>query len=235
LGVVLALFASYFDAMTVVPLFCANFLKAVHEHGAGSPETKKSWGGRFHANFNAKFEVMLNSYERSVRWALARPWQVVIGFLVFFFACFLLIPFVGVSFFPRTDAGQFVINLKAPTGTRIELTDGYVQRVENIVRQVIPSGELNTIVSNIGVTPDLSSLFTSNSGMHTAFVQVGLAEDHKVNSFVYMARVRSRIATDIPELRTYFQSGGLVDAVLNQGAPAPQCREPDIPRNRATN
>ena len=29
---------------------------------------------------------------------------------------------MGVSFFPRTDAGQFVINVKAPTGTRIELT-----------------------------------------------------------------------------------------------------------------
>jgi multidrug efflux pump subunit AcrB len=35
LGVVLALFASYFDAVTVVPLFCANYLKAIHEHEQG--------------------------------------------------------------------------------------------------------------------------------------------------------------------------------------------------------
>jgi multidrug efflux pump subunit AcrB len=76
-------------------------------------------------------------------------------------------------------------------------------------------------VSNIGVMPDLSSLFTPNSGMHTAFVQVGLKEDHKVDSYTYMRLVRARIARDLPELRTYFQSGGLVDAVLNQGAPAP--------------
>ena len=69
--------------------------------------------------------------------------------------------------------------------------------------------------------PDLSSLFTPNSGMHTAFVEVGLKEDHKVSSFVYMAEVRDRIARELPELRTYFQSGGLVDAVLNQGVPAP--------------
>ena len=95
---------------------------------------------------------------------------------------------MGVSFFPRTDAGQFVINVKAPTGTRIELTEDYVKRVEDIVRQVVPPGELETIVSNIGLTPDLSSLFTPNSGMHTAFVQVGLKEDHKDSSFVYMDR-----------------------------------------------
>src|SRR5438093_5100817 len=36
-----------------------------------------------------------------------------------------------------------------------------------------------------------------------------------------MARVRQGIATDLPELNTYFQSGGMVDAVLNLGLPAP--------------
>jgi len=221
LGVVLALFASYYDAVTVVPLFCANYLKAIHDHGHPKDRETKSWGQRFHAGFNAKFEVMLNFYEKWVRRALEVPGTVVVGFLIFFFACFLLYPFVGVSFFPRTDAGQFVINVKAPTGTRIEVTDSYINSVENIVKQIVPPKELETIVSNIGLTPDLSSLFTPNSGMHTAFVQVGLKEDHNVSSFLYMDRVRSRIASQLPQLRTYFQSGGLVDAVLNQGAPAP--------------
>jgi multidrug efflux pump subunit AcrB len=220
LGVVIALFASYFDALTVVPLFCANFLKAEH-HGIDKGHEKQSWGKRFHAGFNRKFELMLNFYERWVRRALDRPWTTVLGFLGCFFACFLLIPFVGMSFFPRTDAGQFMINLKAPTGTRIEITNDYVAKVENIVRQVVRPSDLETVVSNIGVMPDLSSLFTPNSGMHTAFIQVGLKEDHAVSSFTYMDEVRERIAQQMPELRTYFQSGGIVDAVLNQGVPAP--------------
>jgi multidrug efflux pump subunit AcrB len=96
-----------------------------------------------------------------------------------------------------------------------------VKKVENIVRQAVRPRDLNSIVSNIGVTPDLSSLSTPNSAMHTAFVEVGLKEDHKVSSFVYMDEVRNRIAAQLPELRTYFQSGGLVDSVLNQGMPAP--------------
>jgi hydrophobic/amphiphilic exporter-1 (mainly G- bacteria), HAE1 family len=221
LGVVIALFASYYDAVTVVPLFCAYFLKPEHHHAGGEGEQHQSWGKRFHAAFNRKFETMLTFYEKWVRVALDRPWATVGGFLLFFAACFLLVPFMGLSFFPRTDAGQFQINLKAPTGTRIELTNDYVTRVENIVKQVVRPDDLETVVSNIGVYPDLSSLFTSNSGMHTAFVQVGLKEDHKVSSFDYMAMVRGRIAKEMPELRTYFQSGGIVDSVLNQGVPAP--------------
>ena len=48
------------------------------------------------------------------------------------------------------------------------------------------------IVSNIGSTPDFSAIYTSNSGMHTATVQVSLKEDHKIGSYEYMARVRKR-------------------------------------------
>jgi multidrug efflux pump subunit AcrB len=221
LAVVLALFASYFDAVTVVPLFCAYFLKAVHGHGEGSETAKKSWSARFHQDFNARFEQMLNSYERWVRRALDRPRLVVWGFVGFFLLCSLLLPLIGVAFFPRSDAGQFVINVKAPTGTRIEVTEGYVKQVEDIVRQIVKPEDLSTIVSNIGVFPDLSALFTPNSGMHTATVQVGLKEDHSVSSLIYMDQVRERIAKQLPQLRTYFQSGGLVDAVLNQGMPAP--------------
>jgi multidrug efflux pump subunit AcrB len=224
LAVVLALFASYFDAVTVVPLFCAYFLKPAHEdsaQGADGTEVKKSWGARFHAGFNAKFEKMLNVYEKYVQKTLDRPREALILFVGIFLLSFVLVPFIGVSFFPRSDAGQFVINVKAPTGTRIEVTNDYVKQVEEIVRQVVKPEDLNTVVSNIGVMADLSALFTPNSGMHTAFVQVGLKEDHHESSFVYMNEVRRRIATQLPQLRTYFQSGGLVDAVLNQGMPAP--------------
>jgi multidrug efflux pump subunit AcrB len=226
LAVVIALFASYFDAVTVVPLFCAHYLKPIH-HGPGESDErydvkyKKSWGARFNGKFNAKFEKFLNFYQKWVEKALDRPWATVGGVLALCLLSFLLYPFIGVSFFPRTDAGQFIINVKAPTGTRLELTNEYVKKVENVVREEIPKSDLSTIVSNIGVFPDLSALFTQNSAMHTAFVEVGLVEEHKGSSFGYMDKVRARIAKEMPEIRTYFQSGGLVDSVLNQGMPAP--------------
>lgn len=106
LGVVLALFASYFCAVTVVPLYCAYVLKSV-PHGAASG--KKSWGARFHAGFNAKFDKMLDVYERLVSKTLDHSREALFGFVGLFLLSFLLLPFVGVSFFP----GRMRVNLSS--------------------------------------------------------------------------------------------------------------------------
>ena len=164
---------------------------------------------------------MLVSYDKSLAKTLLRPVSAVAGLAGVSLLCLSLYPLLGVSFFPRTDAGQFVINLKAPSGTRVELTEDYVKQVEQIIREVIPKSELQMVVSNIGITPDFSVIYTSNSAPHTAFVQASLKEGHKVGSYEYMRRVREQIQKQLPQLTVYFQSGGLVDAVLNLGLPAP--------------
>jgi hydrophobic/amphiphilic exporter-1 (mainly G- bacteria), HAE1 family len=223
LGVVISLISSYFVAVSVVPLYCANSLRAIggKESQNGEQPPRQSWANRFQTSFNARFQQMLNYYDIGVQKALDRPKLVVLGFVAIFFLTFALYPLIGLSFYPRTDEGQFVINIKAPTGTRIEITNQYVKRVEDIVKQVVKPSDLSTLVSNIGVMPDFSALFTPNSAMHTAFVQVGLKEKHKISSFTYMDEVRKMLSEQLPELRTYFQSGGLIDSVLDQGVPAP--------------
>jgi multidrug efflux pump subunit AcrB len=219
LAVVLALFASYIVAMTVVPLYCAHFIKLT-PHG-GENGSRRSSFERFGTWFNAGFERMLSGYDRLVSRALRVPRRTLGGLLLACASCAVLTPWLGMAYFPRTDPGQFVINLKAPTGTRIELTARYVASVENIIRQVVSPHDLDLIASNIGETPGFSSIYTSNTGTHTAFVQVSLKRDHTVGSYTYMNEVRTRVARALPELTTYFQSGGLVDAVLNLGLPAP--------------
>ena len=134
---------------------------------------------------------------------------------------FVAYPLIGKAFFPRTDPGQFVINVKVPAGTRIEVTDDYISKMEQDIRNVVAADDLNMIVSNIGITPDLSAIYTSNSGMHTAFIQVSLKVDHAIGSYAYMQKVRTRLTADFPDVSTYFQAGGLVDSVVNQGKPAP--------------
>ena len=229
LAVVIALFASYFVALTVVPLFCARFLTASH-HNTPSSEIpvevavrgrKLSLGARFNIWFNDGFEVFLRIYDRLVAVAIRYP-AITLGLsgLLLAFSLFLF-PKLGSSFFPRTDAGQFVINLKAPSGTRVESTDQEVAKVEALVRGIVPPQELGIIVSNIGATPDFSAIYTTNSASHTAFVQVSLKAEHMTGSYEYMDRVKKRMQSEMPELTTYFQSGGLVDAVLNLGLAAP--------------
>jgi hydrophobic/amphiphilic exporter-1 (mainly G- bacteria), HAE1 family len=220
-AVILSLFASYFVAMTVVPLFCA---KLVQKHQADEEVGEGSIGARLGfvtKRFNSYFERTLGRYDRSLAVSLVKPVNSLIGLVGVSLLAFSFYPFLGVSFFPRTDPGQFVINLKAPSGTRVELTEDYVKQVEEIVHKVVPSSELEIIVSNIGITTDFSAIYTPNSAPHTAFVQVSLKEGHKVGSYEYMRRVRNQLSQELPQLSTYFQSGGLADAVVNLGLPAP--------------
>jgi HAE1 family hydrophobic/amphiphilic exporter-1 len=220
-SVILSLFASYFVAMTVVPLSCAKLIKkhqADEEVGEGSVDARL---GRITKRFNLYFEQMLGKYDRTLSTTLLKPIATLVRLVGVSLLCFSLYPFLGVSFFPRTDPGQFVINLKAPSGTRVELTEDYVKQVEDIIHQAVPPNELQIIVSNIGITTDFSAIYTPNSAPHTAFVQVSLKEGHKVGSYEYMRRVRTQLSRQLPQLGTYFQSGGLVDAVINLGLPAP--------------
>jgi multidrug efflux pump subunit AcrB len=89
------------------------------------------------------------------------------------------------------------------------------------VKSVVAPKDLGMIVSNIGTTPDFSAIYTPNSTQNTAFVQVSLQESHSKSSFEYMNMVRNKLHNDLPELSVYLQTGGLVDAVVNLGLPAP--------------
>jgi len=237
----LSLLASFVVAMTVIPLFCSRFLKAVphaaaaHKHEEYEieptiPEGRSRWE-RFNAGFNRMFNKLLDYYEYWVRRALKRPGWTVLALTGVFVASFAIYPLLGVAFFPRTDAGQFTINLKVPTGTRLEVTEQYVAKVEDLIRQTVQPKDLKRIVANLGVVPDFSALYTTNSGPYTATVQVALNEPHKLSSFEYMDRVQKGIAKQYPDIRTFFSSGSMVDAILNMGMPAPidvQVSSPDL-------
>jgi multidrug efflux pump subunit AcrB len=233
LAVVLALAASYVVAMTVVPLFCAKLIKAPHhaEPAAESSDVspafpateadKKGWNERFNMEFNRRFHAMLDWYETRVDVALLRPRVVLWGTLGICALSLGIYPLLGVALFPKSDAGQFVINMKAPTGTRIELTEQIVKQAEDIIRHTVRPGDLHLIVSNIGLVADYPALYTPNSGPSTATIQVALNEGHKIGSFQYMDMVRRKLREQLPQVTAFFQSGGIQDAVLNQGLPAP--------------
>jgi multidrug efflux pump subunit AcrB len=218
LAVVLSLFASFFVAMTVVPLFCARFIH--HAAGHGTSQGTLSFGARFNTWFSSRFNALLAHYEKAVPWFMVRPAATLWIFFALFAASMLLFPFLGLSFFPRTDAGQFVVNLKAPSGTRLLDTEKEVAKVEQLIRRTVSPHDMGMIVSNIGVDPGFSAVYTSNSAMHTAFVQASLKPGHSVGSYEYIERVKRRMEREMPELAAFFSSGSLVDSVVNLGMPA---------------
>ncbi|MGH7913358.1 MAG: efflux RND transporter permease subunit, partial [Candidatus Binataceae bacterium] len=215
LTVVLAMLASYVVAMTVIPIYCARFLNAeqarAQEHG----------GGGMFGGFMRGYERFARRYERFLDWTLDRK-AAVIGVVAAAFAISLLIyPMLGTELFPKTDAGQFIIDYRAPVGTRIELTEAITARMERVVRHVIPPAELSTIVSNIGLAPGFSAIFSSNAAQDSGFMMVALKPSHRVSTFVYIERLKAALPREVPEVRTFFTSGSIIDSVLNFGLAAP--------------
>ena len=240
LAVVISLFASYLVAMTVIPLFCARYLRALPPGGGHNKEGEyeieptsaegKSWWDRFNAGFNRMFNQTLDYYEYWVKRCVKRPGITVAVLSGAFVASLGIYPLVGLAFFPQTDAGQFTINLKVPTGTRLEVTEEYVAKVEDLIRHTVGK-DVKMVVSNLGVVPDFSSLYTTNAGPYTATIQVALREPHSRSSFEYMDLVQKELASEFPDVRAFFSSGSMVDAVLNMGMPAPmdvQVSSPDL-------
>ena len=218
IAVVVSLFASYFVAMTVVPLFCARFLKVNH---ASQAALGRSWGGRFNAAFNAGFHRMLRGYEGAVNRILSIPATVLVLFFAAFGTSLLLYDHLGLAYFPQTDAGQFVIAFKAPSGTKLTVTEAEAANLEAIVKRIVRPDDLGIVVDNIGVDNGFSAVYTSNAAMHTGFVQVGLKEKHQIGSYEYIAQIKRAMAREMPELTPFFSTGSLVDAVVSMGAPAP--------------
>ena len=217
-GVVFSIFASYAFSMTLVPLYCAKFIRGHVAHPGG----KSSLFQRGVDAFNRVFAAMLERYEKLAYRVVARPW-ITAGGILGGVAVTLLVfaPFLGRAYFPTTDPGQFVVNVKMPSGTRIEVSNQYIARVESIIRKTVAPADLDIIVSNIGVSADISAIYTPNAAMDTAFVEVSLKENHHTSSFAYIDRTRAALDAQLPQLRTYFQTGGAVDSVINQGLPAP--------------
>ncbi len=230
LAVVISLFASYVVAMTVVPLFCAKYLKLenpehLSETDSGEARTLKDeragFAARFNAQFNESFEKMLTLYESWVQQSLRYPAKVLAGFAIVFVVSLGLYDFLGFSYFPQTDAGQFVINVKAASGTKLTAMEQEVARAEALIKNTVSPKDLGMVIDNIGVDNGFSAIYTPNAAMHTGFIQVGLNPGHRIGSYEYIARIKRRLAEEMPELTAYFSTGSLVDAVVNMGAPAP--------------
>ncbi len=109
-------------------------------------------------------------------------------------APFVLIPFLGQDFFPDTDSGQFILHVRAKTGTRIEETARLADQVETSVRQMIPPTEVDNILDNIGLPFSNINYIYNNTGLtgaSDADILVTLKEKHHPTAD-YVRRLRER-------------------------------------------
>ncbi len=214
LAVAYAMVASYVSSMTVAPVAMAALIKHDgHSSGEGVDDSSRL--------FDRLFGSVVAGYVHTLRWCLQRKVFVVASVAAIFVGSVLMAPRLATEFFPKVDAGQFILNVAAPEGTRVESTEAIIGQIEEVVRQEIPAAELDQIVANIGLPHGWMVLFTPVNGPHQAFLLVSLTRDHRVRTDDLIARLRVRLARQFPGLKLSFQSGGIVSDVINFGLPAP--------------
>ncbi len=214
LAVTFAIFASYFVAMTLVPICCAKFFRA-HlpevTHPDGPPKTLVD---RLTDRLAAACGVI-------VGWALRRRLLVVGATAVLFIGSVLLYPRIGKELFPGMDVGQFTVNVRAPSGTRIENSEKLIEQVERTIQATIPRHDLSMMISNIGVLLDWPAAYTPNAGPMDGFILVQLTEDRTRTIQDYVVELRRKLNDEYPGIEFSFDTGGILTAALNFGLPSP--------------
>ncbi len=176
LAVVVSMIASYVVAMSVIPIYCARFLNSEEarklEAAMEGARGHQRW--RIFVTFNRYYERFGNWYERQLERALNHKLIVIGALAAIFVASIAVYPLLGTQLFPTTDAGKFTINIRAPLGSRLEVTEEFTREVDREIRKVIPPRDLDTIVANLGLAPSIAAIYTNNSGEDTGQILVSL-------------------------------------------------------------
>jgi CzcA family heavy metal efflux pump len=232
-AVVFAMLASYILSRTLVPTLAMYLLKAKEQHAGRSQNPLV----QFQRAFERSFEQLRNGYRALLTVIVDRQAVFIPGFLLGCLAVFLLVPFLGQDFFPSSDNGQFILHLRAKSGTRIEESAKLCDLVEGSIRREVPNQELDNILDNIGLPYSSINYMHSTSGLigaGDADILVSLKEKHHPTAD-YVQRLRDKLPREFPGTTFYFLPADIVTQVLNFGLPAPidvQIEGADIDANR---
>jgi len=232
-AVVFAMLASYVLSRTLVPTLAMYLLKAKQGDPAGSRNPLV----RFQRAFERGFERIRKAYHTRLTALVHRRVLFVPAFLLTCIAVFLLVPWLGQDFFPTSDNGQFILHLRAKSGTRIEETAKLCDLVEGTIRREIPEHEVDNILDNVGLPYSTINFMHSTSGLigaGDADILLSLKQGHR-STADYMERLRETLPREYPGTTFYFVPADIVTQVLNFGLPAPidiQIEGSDIEGNR---
>lgn len=219
-AVVFAILTSYFLSRTLVPVMIEFILPSELNASKASP----SLLNRFHKRFEARFERFRKRYLRALYWALTYRGTTCLIFGLIFASALFLSPFIGTDFFPAVDANQMRLHVKAPSGTRIEVTEEIFGEVEAEIEEVISKENVSLIIDNIGLPSNSYNLaFGDNANLSSADgeILISLQSTKKESTFYYMKKLREHLPQKFPHLTFYFQPADMINQILNFGLPSP--------------
>jgi multidrug efflux pump subunit AcrB len=222
LAVVFAIIASYILSRTLIPVMIKFILPPeMYLYTGEGPKTALD---RYHVSFAEKFRRFRNGYGSYLKWSLDNRLIILIAFGLIFLSAVILFPFVGEDFFPAVDAGQLRLHVRAPSGTRIEVTQEIFSEVEEEIKKIIDPNDIAMLIDNIGLNPVPYTLaFGDNAttGGYDGEILISLNPERKTSTIEYMSRLRKGLNEKFPNILFFFQPADMVNQILNLGLPTP--------------
>ncbi len=226
-AVVFAMLASYVLSRTLVPTLVMWLYRNVKTHSEPTGESQSPRWVRpfikFQSAFERGFEQLRTGYRALLASCFEHRKPFAIFFLTFCAASWLLTQVLGRDFFPAVDAGQFLLHIRAHTGTRIEEVQRLTDQINQSIRKEIPAEELEGILNNTGIPNSSINLSYNTSGVigpADADILVSLKTGHAPTE-KYVSQLRERLNREFPGTMIYFLPADIVSQTLNFGLPAP--------------
>ncbi len=211
LSITFAMIGSFYASMMVVPLYSARFL---------SGKKQGSQSGLLGGSKKA-MDRLARAYQRALEQLLDRKWLVLIPVSLILIVGGVFATRLGTELFPRADTGNFTVNVRLPSGTRIEKTRDQGLAMEKAIREIIPTSELKMVIMNAGVYFGFPAAFTPNSGSQDLFFNIQLSEERSKSSQNYARVIRTELPKRFPGVELGIELGGLLTSALNGGLRAP--------------
>jgi multidrug efflux pump subunit AcrB len=184
----------------------------------------RSLFGRVHQTIDSAFDALRFRYTGLLDWSLQHRGRVLLAFSVFFAASFGLAWLVGEDFFPAVDSGQMRLHARGPAGTRIEETEMRFSELEREIRAVIPPGEIDMVIDNIGIPNSWPAIAQGDIPTISAAdgeILISLRKEQHGPTRDYEIRLRKRLRERFPDMTFFFQPANITSQILNFGLPAP--------------
>jgi multidrug efflux pump subunit AcrB len=232
-AVIFAMLASYILSRTLVPTLAMYLLKAPQKNAPRS-RNPLVW---IQKAFDRGFERFRLAYKGLLTALVGKRFLFVPLFLVACLAAGALIPWLGQDFFPNIDSGEFILHVRAKTGTRVEDTAMLCDLIERSIRREIPGPEVDNITDNIGLPySQLNYIYSTSGAIGAADADIMVALSAKHHSTPdYIRNLRKVLPREFPGTTFYFLPADMTTQILNFGLPAPvdvQIEGQDLQANR---
>ncbi len=212
LAVGFAMIASYLLSTTFVPVLYIWLNRGLHRDEAESAR-------------RSRFDRFQNRYEGWIARLIGRRKALIGCYLGLSAAIVLFVgPRLGRELFPHVPQTQFQLRLRAPAGTRIESTEQIALKTLDEIKGVAGPGNVEVSIGYVGTyapSYPVNLIYLWTSGPQEAVLRVQLRDGANINIPRFEDLLRANLARDFPDVDYTFESGDIVDQVMDFGSPTP--------------